>query len=218
MTSLYAGTTTGGDGIASPLLGKPWGSSADNFNENDGAEEEHASYRDKPTPNTSTSTPTNGAEAELELTSHGGTTARYMGDDDEASSSCCPQWLKSVVALLIAGGGIALSVLCFVYTPVDPLQESIWVYIMAGFCLLNSFIMLKNERTFMFTLPSEYEICIPHCIAIRNIDTSNPMPLSSICLASRRAVVELLEGRRILRAEFNSMTKEISILEKEATR
>ncbi len=182
MTSLYAGTTTGGDGIASPLLGKPWGSSADNFNENDGAEEEHASYRDKPTPNT-TNTPTNGSEAELELTSHGGTTARYMGDDDEASSSCCPQWLKSVVALLIAGGGIALSVLCFVYTPVDPLQESIWVYIMAGFCLLNSFIMLKNERTFMFTLPSEthqYEICIPHCIAIRNIDTSNPIPLSSM--------------------------------------
>ena len=149
--------------MASPLLGKPWGSSNDNFNENDDAEVLHPSYRDKATTNTSTSA-TNVSESELELTSHGGTTAKYMGDEDEASSSCCPQWLKSVIALLIAGGGIALSVLCFVYTPVDPLHESIWVYIMAGLCLLNSLIMFKNERTFMFTLPSErHHICNPNC-------------------------------------------------------
>ena len=135
MTSLYDEGTPADD-ISSPLLGKALGNKTMNkFHD----EDPEAHFRTPPTSTSSSS----------EIDSHGGS-----GIDND-SKTCCPQLLRSVVAVLIAAAGAAASILTFVYTPVDPLISSIWVYIMGGVCLLNSIIMLKNEKFFLFTLPSE---------------------------------------------------------------
>jgi len=168
MASLYDGGAPADD-IVSPLLGKAGNKTLDKFH--DGDPEAH--YRTPPTSTSSSS----------EIDSHGGS-SNY---DD--SKTCCPQLLRSVVAVLIAAAGAAASILTFVYTPVDPLISSIWVYIMGGLCLLNSIIMLKNEKFFLFTLPT-----------------------------SSRAVIELLETRKRLEGEIDSLTEEAEILERNAAR
>ena len=107
-------------------------------------------------------------EANTELSSKGGSSVKLDYDDD--GNTCCPQFLKSAVAVLIALGGITASVLAFVYTPVDPLTSSIWVYIMGAICILNALVMIRNEKNFLFNMPGEspylcaHDMCTSFCI------------------------------------------------------
>lgn len=143
MTSLYFGAPSGGDDLASPLLGSQF----QKTNVADSLLSKTAGTR------TSASSEADHVEMSASVAGGGSTVRRMMGDDLD-DKTCCSQLLRSIVAVLIAAGGIAASVLCFVYTPVDQLEFSIWVYIMGGTCILNAIVMIKNEKSFLITLPS----------------------------------------------------------------
>jgi len=166
MSSLYdAGTLPPENELASPLLGTVWGNETNNKS----------------------------CHEDLDDTTRSITTAVFsIGSTDEEMKTCCPQILKSLMAVLIAAAGIAASVLCFIYTSTsstDLLEYSAWVYIMGSICVVNSLILMKNEKTFLFTLPT-----------------------------SRREVIKLLNARKFLQAEFKSLTAEVEILERDAAR
>lgn len=160
----YSPAAPNGEGLASPLLDKSL--------ENNGIGETHL---------TSTR-----SHASFEYERH----TSYDDDmSDEGKHGCCPQWLRSLSVALLGGGGIAASVCCFIYTPVHPLNRSVLVYIMGGFCILNAIIMMLNEKKFLFTLPE-----------------------------SRGAVMNLIEDRKRLEGMNNSLEDEVAVLQVEATR
>ena len=76
--------------------------------------------------------------------------------DDDHHRSMCPQLLKSSLAILLALGALSASILCIIYQPLYPLDESIVVYVMCGLCILNCLWIIRNEKYFMFTLPSKF--------------------------------------------------------------
>ena len=78
-------------------------------------------------------------------------------DEHHRPPSCCPQLLKSTLAILLALGALSASIICIVYQPIHPLDESIVIYVMCGLCILNCVWMIRNEKYFMFTLPSKFE-------------------------------------------------------------
>lgn len=170
MSTLYCGDTLAADDVSLPLLG---GASDNNKAVNKFRHEN---------PRTS-SLATTVFELESRNSSGGGSRIGIIDDDD---SKCCPQLLRSAVAVLIAAAGTTTSILAFVYTSRDhdQLIFSIWVYIMGGLCLLNSFIMVKNEKAFLFTLPH-----------------------------SLKTVIELLGTQKRLKIEIKSLTEEIGILD-----
>lgn len=67
-------------------------------------------------------------------------------------------------------------------------MPSITVYIMGGVCLLNCIIMMLNEKKFLFNS------------------------------ASRSAVVDLMETKKLLDGRMSSLTDEIEILERGVAR
>ncbi|KAL7539393.1 hypothetical protein ACHAXR_009244 [Thalassiosira sp. AJA248-18] len=168
MTSLYAGVPA--DDIVSPLLDKAQGGIDDDF---------HNGYPLDRTP----STP-------FEFISSGEPSVNIAGDDE--AKMCCPQIFKSSLAALIAVAGAAASILCFVIyipAPADDLIYSIFVYIMAAICLLNSCIMLRNEKKILFTLP-----------------------------ASRSSVIDLYCTKKHLKGQINALIDEVEILDRNVAR
>ncbi|KAL7545952.1 hypothetical protein ACHAWF_009315 [Thalassiosira exigua] len=172
MTSLFVGASA--DDNSSPLLGKTWGRDSLNY------EDPEAHSRPLPTGGASFN-----PHADAEVISRGGSSMK--GYDNV--KTCCPQILKSVLAVAIACAGAAFSVLCFLSVPVQPLNMSIWVYIMGGLCLFNSLIMIWNEKSFLFTLPT-----------------------------SRGEALEVLATRKRLEGEITALTREIDSLERTAAR
>ena len=159
MASLFVGEPAYDVVASEPLLGKAM--LGNNFD----CEDPQSPDR---TPTTS-SPCSSETDLEFELSSKGGSSVKVDYDDGK---TCCPQFLKSAVAVLIAVCGITFSVLAFVYTPVNPLSSSIWVYIMGAICILNALVMIRNEKFFLFSMPGEspylcaHDMCTSFCIVL----------------------------------------------------
>ncbi|KAL7548589.1 hypothetical protein ACHAWF_011868 [Thalassiosira exigua] len=170
MTSLYMGGPVGD--IASPLLGKA-----------------HYQYEDPDDARFSSNTPPTSSpvssESRFEFASDGGDGSSAKVFDDGGGQNCCPQLLKSLVAVLMAAGGVALTVLAFLDIQGDPLASSMWVYIMGGICLFNAFMVIKNEKTILFTFPT-----------------------------SRSVIIELMETKKWLEIEAASLTEEVEDMQR----
>ena len=100
---------------------------------------------------------------------NGGSGSPYNNNDDNNSTTsstyagaCCPyipQVLKSALAILLGLGTIATSILCYIFKPVDhPIEDFVVIYVMAAFGILNSLMMIWYEKSFIFSLPSKFNV------------------------------------------------------------